>query len=340
MAGGNQHHVWQMLQRGFGVKRGRDHHVWVYQKTEAPRQTATRLFGVEKHFYGPEGAMADANITKYENENQSRIQDIRKLPNGSTVDPEFAANLIAHLEIRTAFLREESTVKLQKIMGDMFNSFTAAKNLRGVLIDQLEKSEGEIDKLLAKEFVPAAQRPNYAKMFSQMIKTMPDEEIYEHFRPGLNQIERLIDIFPELSKVAHNSIFAERQVFPRADVHLNRKYSVWRLDTGSFILPDTTLAFIKKEGASPYSERTDIIEAVVLPISSDVAIVGRGKFEFDYSLKTVNRILAGCSFKAFIAKEQNTQFQGLTRRIGKYAILVSDKDLDRIIAEGEAPTKR
>ena len=63
MAGKEHHHVWRMLQRGFGEKRGKDHHIWVYSKDEKPKQKGTGNFGVEKYFYGPEGSETDQKIT-------------------------------------------------------------------------------------------------------------------------------------------------------------------------------------------------------------------------------------------------------------------------------------
>ena len=143
MAGNKQHHVWQMLQRGFGEKCGRDHHVWVYRKSEPPKRTATRLFGVEKHFYGPEGSEADAKITKYESYNQSALQDIRKLPHGTEVDPEFVSALIAHLEMRSAFLREEVATKLQKAVGGLVQGYKSPKKLRAMMLAHLEGNPEE-----------------------------------------------------------------------------------------------------------------------------------------------------------------------------------------------------
>lgn len=332
MAGSNQHHFWQMLQRGFGEKRGKDHHVWVYSKTKPARQTVTRLFGAEKHFYGPEGSLADLNITEYENENQSDIQEIRKLPNGTEVDNLFAANLISHLEMRSEFLREDASKKMQKGMGELVRRFTSPEELRLSLANYLKNNADELDRFFEKEFIPIEQRPGFVEIIHRLIEMMPEEELLRSFDPGLAPITKIIEEFPSLMNDSQNRILAENKDFSlRAKLHLQKRYSVLRLASGSFILPDTTLAFIKKEGASPFIDKNDNVNTVILPIAYNVAIIGQSAVNFNYSLKTINRILAGCSFKAFIAKEQSSQLQGLTRRIGKYARLISDRDLDRII---------
>lgn len=341
MAGKDQHHIWQLLQRGFGERRGKDYHVWVYSKNQPARRTATRLFGVEKHFYGPEGSLADSNITKYENESQSTIQDIRKLPNGAAVDSAFAANLIAHLEIRSAFLREDSSRAMQKGMSELVRRFTSPRDLKEAISGYLKDNPDEVDKHLIKEFVPAKQRAGIHEVLQSVIKYMPEDEVLSAFRPGLSHIENFIAQFPEHMKESHNKVISENEDFPlRANLHLERRYSVLRLESGSFILPDTTLAFIKKGGASPFTDKGDSVECVVLPISHNVAIIGRTRADTDYPLKAINRILAGCSFKAFVARDRSPQLQGLTGRIGKYAKLISDRDLDRIVASAASSPQK
>lgn len=332
MAGNNQHHIWQMLQRGFGNKRGKDYHVWVYSRNEPPRQTVTRLFGVEKHFYGPEGSLADLNITKYENDNQSAIQEIRNLPNGSEVDQVFAANLIAHLEMRTAFLREDASKKMQKGMDYLLKKFTSPKELKLLMLDYIKKNPAELEALLAKEFIHKNQYDGFNEIAYKLIETMPENEVSSSFNPGVSAFRRLIEDFPALMNSTQNKVIAENEDFPlRAKLHMKNRYSVLRLDSDSFILPDTTLAFIKKNGASPFIDKNDEVSAVILPISRNVAIIGNSQSQFSFSIKALNIILAGCSFKSFIAGDKNTQLQSLTGRIGKYAKLISDRDLGRIV---------
>ena len=334
MAGNKQHHVWQMLQRGFGEQRGKDHHVWVYRKTEPAKQTVTRLFGVETHFYGPEGSQADTNITKYENDSQSTIQEIRKLPNGAEVDPVFVATLIAHLEIRSAFLRGKTSSTMQKAIGGLVQRFRSPEKLRAVMIAHFKDNPDELDKLLGKGFVAPSQRICFAQFAQKIIEMMPDDELSKLMEQGFGQIVEIVDQFPDLTKAAqNNALVLDVANQSRAKSHLERDYFIFRPASGSLILPDTTLAFVKKEGASPISQKHDDIKAVILPIASDVAIIGRADGKADYSLKTINRLLAGCSFEAFLTKEQSSHFQGLRGRIGKHATLISDLDLQGLIEE-------
>lgn len=329
MAGSRHHHIWQMLQRGFGTKRGKDHHVWIYEKDRAPEQTVTRLHGREKYFYGPEGSDADTNITKYENENQSTIQEVRQLANGADVDAEFSATLIAHLEMRSAFLRDEASASFQKGVTALTNSLASPNVLRRAMHAYIKANPEQVDGLLDKNFVPSSDRDQVKRIIDEALNHLPSEALLDAIGPLLPQVELLSNSIPHIAKNAQNKVLAESaSSHVRVRLYRDFKYRVFRPAGGQFILPDTTVCFTKHGGASPFAQKGDELEAVALPLSSSVAIVGCRSGEQPFSLKTLNRLLAACSFKSFIAKEDNETFRGLRGRIGKYAKLIDDRDLD------------
>lgn len=52
MSGRNQHHFWQLLQRGFGVERKPNYTtVYAYRKDKIPLPVGTRNIGAEKDFF-------------------------------------------------------------------------------------------------------------------------------------------------------------------------------------------------------------------------------------------------------------------------------------------------
>ena len=334
MAGSRHHHVWQILQRGFGTKRGKDHHIWVYRKNQPPEQTVTRLFGMEKHFYGPEGSEADINITKYENENQSTIQEVRLLPDGAGVDAEFAATLIGHLEIRSAFLREEASKIFRKGISGLSKTLTSPEILRKMMRKYLKENPEQVDKLLAEQFIPANDRDQAKRLMEEALNHVHSETLLQSIAPGLSILENFSELLPSLAKDAHNKVLADSASgHSRLDLYRNFKYRVFRSEAGGFILPDTTICFAKHGGAAPFSQKDDQLEAVALPLSSSVAIVGSPTGVQPFSLKTLNRLLAACSFRSFIALQNDASFRALQGRIGKYAKLIKDRDLDISIDE-------
>ena len=133
MAGNNQHHVWQLLQRGFGEKRGKGHWPVVYHRDRVSNDSSTAKIGSADRFYnnGPD-ASADVMLTDFEASIQREIQKLRLLDNGTPVDTEFADNFVTHLEMRSLFLREELSrigeLLIEGLM-DVFNSKTKARLL-------------------------------------------------------------------------------------------------------------------------------------------------------------------------------------------------------------------
>lgn len=49
--------------------------------------------------------------------------------------------------------------------------------------------------------------------------------------------------------------------------------------------------------------------------------------------KAINRLLAGCAFEAFIAKENNNGFSGLRNRIGKYANVFKESEIRKMLRD-------
>jgi hypothetical protein len=117
MAGKHQHHIWQLLQRGFSQRSFGDDHIWVYEQNTSPRKTVTRLFGEEKFFYGKENSKADKNISDFENSVQGAIQDARAADNGTELDHEIFAAIISHLEMRSSFLRTSLSHIGERLIG-------------------------------------------------------------------------------------------------------------------------------------------------------------------------------------------------------------------------------
>ena len=145
MAGKQHHHVWRMLQRGFGEKKGKDHHIWVYRKGMKPSQRGTRNFGVDKFFYGPEGSETDESITKFENSVQGEIQDARTFDNGTELSAAFVAPLIAHLETRSNFLRQELSNLLERIQFVLGEHFSSTEKLKKMAKDYLKENPEQIN---------------------------------------------------------------------------------------------------------------------------------------------------------------------------------------------------
>ncbi len=333
MAGKNHHHNWQLLQRGFGQKLYGDHHIWVYEKGNPPKQTVTRLHGATKYFYGPEDSDADTNITNFENTTQSFIQDARNAENGKELDPTILAPIIAHLEMRSMFLREQISNLGERLLTTLKGYIASEKHSVKLfssyiknhpeLVDEILDENGiqgeprQIAKAYAEQLMPFATRQG-AKEVSKLVKTLFDP---------------LLDGMANTARTAHiKSLESPFVEIDRTKIHLEREYFVHRTDTAQFILPDTSLAFLMERGASPISQKDDHIKQVIFPISSDTVIIGKAKKSAIRDELTINKILANCSFESFIAKTNCENLSRLSNRIGRNAKVIKDSELKKMLS--------
>ncbi|MQY43376.1 hypothetical protein GG681_12045 [Epibacterium sp. SM1969] len=333
MAGKQHHHVWRMLQRGFGDKKGADHHIWVYHKGVIPSRKGTRNFGADRFFYGPEGSETDESITKFENSVQGKIQDARVLDDGEELSAMFVAPLIAHLESRSNFLRAELSSLLERIQFVLGDHFSSTAKLKTMARDYLKRNPEQINELLATNFVPNSQRELLSKQIEVYFDHLPTE-VFESLLDGMvAEAFLLAKLLPDVVKESHNKAILEiKSESPRVKALLEFKYTVYRPQVGQLILPDTCCAFIGLKDCTPFAQPQNAVHTIIVPISSEVAIVGRKGKEWPLELKTVNRLLAGCAHDAFIARTNDPVLASLSGRIGKYAKLIGDKEIRELLS--------
>lgn len=331
MSGRRQHHVWQMVQRGFSWRERGDDHIWVYKKATAPRQSVTRKYGQEKKFYGDENSLADENITDFENQAQELIHFARKLEHGAVLDARQCASYVAHLEMRSKFLRSEVSNVGERLFREIRKLFDSRKNAEKLIVQFLNNRPELIEKELLKNGVPAESLPFVMHVISSD---------FSHFISSLsedfsNNFQSLLDSFSEslagVAKSAHNkSLESSFFNIGRFTVHSQLMYHTIKSEDVSFILPDTCLAVIKADGCAPLSSKDDDIEAVFCPISSSVGIMGVKSKTFFRDVETLNKILASCSYESFIANCDCPKLRKIANRIGRNAQLLSDAEIRKI----------
>lgn len=109
MSGRKQHHIPQSVLRAFETpSRGKKIQVWVFSK-QNQFKAPTDDVAAERHFYSElstDGTKTlDDLITDYENGFTGQIISLRNVPVGASADAATAAEVIAHLTIRNAHLR-------------------------------------------------------------------------------------------------------------------------------------------------------------------------------------------------------------------------------------------
>jgi hypothetical protein len=333
MAGKQHHHVWRMFQRGFGEKRGKDHHIWVYRKGVEPSQKGTGNFGVGRFFYGPEGSETDKSITDFENSVQGDILEARKLDDGAGLNPAFVAPLIAHLEIRSNFLRSELSNMTERMKAALTDHFSSTAKVRVMIKDYLKNNPEKVDAFLASSFVPSDKREDALKLIDAYVDNLPQGMVEKVFGGKVAELFQMANLAPDGIKEAHNkAILSIKPESPRIKALSDYTYTIYRPKHGQLILPDTCCAFVGRKNVAPFSQPKDEMHTVIIPISSEAAIVGRKGKEEPMELKTINRLLAGCAYDAFIARINDPTLMSLAGRIGKYAKMISDKEIRDLFA--------
>lgn len=333
MAGKDHHHIWRMLQRGFGERKGKDHHIWVYRKGAEPKPRGTGNFGVEKYFYGVEGSETDLVITEFENSVQSSIQDARERPNCYQIDPLLAAKLATHLQGRSNFLRSELSDLTGIILVSIADHFSSPEKVRKLIKVYLRTNPEGLKSFFAKALIPINDREQAMETLLGYIENLPDDALIENFRGPLNGLRNTLSAVPALIKEAHNNAILQiRDGSPMVEFFSKFDYKIFRPEGSHLILPDTCIAFIGVNDVAPFIKSKTDLRDIIIPISSEAAIIGSKGQNLDLRAKTVNKLLAGCAYEAFGAKLNDQRIKALSSRIGKYAKLLGVNELNNIVS--------
>ncbi len=333
MAGKRHHHVWQMLQRGFAQPAHGDDHVWVYRKNELPKRTITKKYGEESYYYGAEDSAADRNITDFENSVQGVIQDARNSADGEELDSEVIAPIIAHLEVRSNFLRAEFSRIYERMLKVLECYFCTEKRSRDLFSAYMKNHPEILDEALDEACIDGEKRV--------IAELMAIQELPEAIRSASSELAKMrgelfapiLENMAETVKRAHNKSLEESfDATERSKAHQGLQYFIFRTKSEKLVLPDTCLAFLTRRGCSPVIMNGEKVECAILPISSQVAIIGKSNNAINRNVRTINKALSSCAFDSFLAEEKSEIFQRLSPRISSNARLITEAELKKILS--------
>lgn len=332
MAGDNQHHVWRFIQRGFGEKIGKDHHVWVYDSDGSSSRTSTKKFGAEDFYFSEGGdSTADDILTEFENRAQSRLQDIKKLPNNTPLDSNFIAEVITHFEMRSMYIREEASGLFERLIEGLARLLRDPQFIVSLVQAYLKKHPELLEEQLDKAGVSKELRSTVTEFFDVNSRDLIEKNAAPMMLFASSLIESVLPKLGEFAKGAHiKSIIGGFSETDRTKLHRDRFYRIIHSKV-EIILPDTGLAIFSKSGMAPMSSKDDVVEAVVCPLTSTSYILGSKSPTESRPTETIRRALASCSYKNFVARSDTQDFKRLASRIGRNAKLVSDRELNKIL---------
>lgn len=123
MAGRKQHYIPQCLLKGFKIPgKGKTAKVWVFKKGQQPYISSIKDVAAERYFYSKiskdSSLTLDDHITQYENELSELINKLLELPVGSIIDSKIASEVITHLSIRAAHIRDILGLSFKELIDD------------------------------------------------------------------------------------------------------------------------------------------------------------------------------------------------------------------------------
>lgn len=298
-----------------------------------PKQTTTDNFGFLKRFYGDPESDADQSITSFENSIQGFVQDARRMEDGQPLPADKCAALVSHLEMRSLFLRAEMSRLGERFFTKLKEKLLSRSVFEKLMITYLQRNPHLIETELTRVGAEGDARVALRELLDKQIRSTVSTQ-HSKIRPGLESLlDNMCRSIAEKAKDAHME--ALRTNFFEVERAVNHRVFSFRIVKScgiDFILPDTCLAFLKANTSVPVSQKDDKTDAVLLPISSDTAIVGiHPNGAFKKPPETINRILAGCAYEAFVSRENSASLVALSSRISKNARMMSDAEINQAL---------
>ncbi|WP_323038041.1 hypothetical protein [Pararhodobacter sp.] len=330
MSGRNQHHFWQVLQRGFGTERKPKYTtVFVYHENTPPFQVGTRNFGAERDFFDfSPGSGADSLITSVENRLQGLVkyfQNGGQVTAGHTIE---ISELITHLETRTKFLRQHLAETVSDLLGDLKFWFSDPRLIKKFMKKYATDNPDEINTLLAPHIQDIGTRTALTAFIIDNFD-MLDAGSYQFAANDSTQpMNAIADSIFEFAKQGHiKAILNTKPDSARQNRYLSLKYRLQTGFSGNLICPDTMVAFLTDRKPKPFLDKADRLEAVWVPLSADLMLIGEPSTKVDRTSREILRILASTSYQAFIANSDTPDFRKLSSRIGKNAHVVTNTEI-------------
>lgn len=321
MAGRKQHYIPQCLLRGFEASRsGKGEQVIVFRHGRDPYLSGISDVAAQRDFYS--GLSEDGKktlddvITEYENRLGSLLSELRSIEPGQPIAPRLAAEVVSHLTIRTASVRDLFGLGAQELMSGVSLFLGDSEVVRQYLkIDSaepdpliIEEIENALDQALP--MLPLAARSMLKRMAIFKLRESFSDEYGKHLGAFMDGIGSLIQSLPKIVRDGHakaltNTLVPEARVSALADLYWTKV----GVDSGQhFVLPDCVamaLAHGEEEAYMPhFLHPSDELAVIVMPLSASELLIGcRDMKTPEVDAAAINRAAAKCAFDFFVASK-------------------------------------
>lgn len=333
MSGRKQHHIPQSLLKGFEAARGSKHiQVYVFRAGRDPFLSSTEGVAATRDFYSSPSndghKTLDDYITEYENKQLTGLlQKFREKAHKETVNADEAIELVVHLAVRGAFIRDFFEYAAHEIFDGISGIFGDPEQIRrhmGIDGNDPHPAFMEEFNLLIQRFQSAVEAPLPYELFRKIIHFLLRENFGSLF--AANQDTASVfgeykEQIPLAIKNGHARVL-RKELVPKYRVeqlgHLH--WQVLHAPEDKLILPDCVAISMSKGDASSSQPAIfvgeDRPEQLSLPLSSSRMLVGTTGQTTTLDFDEFNLAAASCSFTFFVSSRNTEDIQKLTSSIG------------------------
>lgn len=350
MSGPNQHYIPRFLQRGFGVRRrGKPKEIWEYKKGIPAELREIKHVGAEDFFYSAPSdektAELDDKITELETPLARQVNALKEMGSGGAVDPQVAHDILFHLVPRTRHIRSTFSDAFASVIDNAVTLFSDPKTLmRFAGLDQPMLNDRFREELFVKLIEDPRFKalgfpePLFEKIVFQMAKEGFASGQFPQLDPWLGEMSLMTRHLAPLAREGHNKILNDilGSDFKRPDLN-GWTWAVETAPAGGALLPDSiAIAYDKASEPHPLLlAGKNKIEAVVMPLSSGLLLVGRRDPAWALPLDTLNSDLAACS--SLVLAPDGAQFGELSEIIGTRVDAAIGELIDTALAQFVVP---
>ncbi len=329
MAGKKQHFIPQHFLKAFAIP-GSNNQIWMYRRgTTNGIKVALKDAATQHYFYSKptvDGRPSlDDLMTEYERKFQKTVSELRNLDAGEKIDSEKISEVVAHLSVRSSYLREV----LNEIAFSATGTFR--KHMPDELTDMFKKlprnhPPEKLYGLICKEL----RKRNFFEV-TQVSESTLVNCAYFNFRENsglfLSEYQKTLDVMlNQFTKAAKQTIENEHKSVLKESFAPDARVSQlsqleWRLtelEGAGVILPDcTSIAFDGEEWNPSIFVDANNLQVVLLPITPNKIAVGKISNETNLDLSRFNFHASRCSHAFFLSNYESQDLVKLLDDIGR-----------------------
>lgn len=330
MSGRKQHHIPQSVLRAFETpSKGKKTQVWVFSKRNQFK-APTDDVAAERHFYSElstDGTKTlDDLITDYENGFTNQISSLRSVPVGASADAAIAAEVIAHLTIRNAHLRNSFSGGIRLLVEQATDLFCNDQNIRTLFgIDGKTFSPAmtaRVDEQLASD--PRFAATGLPREVLHKISFMAMKENFNRFvTNSLPLMQIALTQFsieaPSFMRTGQNKALSAGLVPDARTAALGKfHWTVRGAPEGGLVLPDCVALGIEGESQPQPLIMNDLdkLDYVLMPLTPEKMLLGSRKPDTSPALERFNYDAAACSHDFIVSNRNGSDRAELTTLLG------------------------